>query len=53
MSAQRYVDEVVGPPVLSFLRKLEDPLLQQDNARSHILRRSMNCFTEANVNTLR
>lgn len=52
MNAQRYVDEVVEPHILPFLQQLEDPLFQQDNARPHIARRSMNRFVEDNVNLL-
>lgn len=52
MTARRYIDEVVEPNVLPYLRRLEDPLFQQDNARPHVARVSLNCFEEANVNLL-
>jgi hypothetical protein len=49
MTAQRCIQEVLQPVTIPFIYGHEGTLFQQDNARSHIARISMQCLEEAGV----
>lgn len=52
MTALRYLQEIVEPYVLPYLNRLENPIFQQDNARPHVARVSLNFFEATHVNLL-
>lgn len=52
MTAQRYVQEVVEEHLVPYLRTLPNPIFQQDNARPHIARVTLECFERNEVNLL-
>ena len=52
LNAQRYFDNILRPVVVPFVRRNNRFVFQQDNARSHIARLSMNFLQTNNVNTL-
>lgn len=52
LNAQRYVDEVMTPYLLPYIQTLENPIFQQDNARPHIARTSMDFFQRTQINIL-
>jgi hypothetical protein len=45
----RYIQEVLQPVTIHFAYGHEGTLFQQDNARSHIARISVQCLEEAGV----
>ena len=53
-NGQRYIDEVLTPHVLSFLRQIPvaDPIFQDDNARPHRARIVDDFLRDNNVNRL-
>ena len=52
MTAVRYVDVVLRPVVLPYVRGIEEGVFQQDNARPHIARTSMRFLEEERIPTL-
>ncbi|RZC37901.1 DDE 3 domain containing protein [Asbolus verrucosus] len=52
MTAQRYIREVVESHVLPYLRTLRNPLFQQDNARPHVAKVTLEHFQQNEVNLL-
>src|SRR6266853_1117998 len=53
ITAQRYVDDIVRPHIVPFMRDHEQRVLfQQDNARPHTAAVTMRCFDEENVDLL-
>jgi hypothetical protein len=49
MTAQRCIQEVLQPVTIPFTYGHEGTFFQQDNARPHIARISMQCLEEAGV----
>ena len=53
INAQAYVNQVAGPVIVPFMRRhLRRGMLQQDNARPHTARVTMNYFQAQNVNVM-
>ena len=52
LNAVRYCNEIVQPVLLPFLRHGHASIFQQDNARPHVARHTMNFLTANNVNVL-
>ena len=53
LMARRYVDKILEPEVVLFLRNNADiTLFQQDNARAHSARQTMNFFNQNGVQVL-
>lgn len=53
LSARRYIDEILEPEVIPFLRNNADiRLFQQDNARAHSARLTMDFMNQNNVQVL-
>lgn len=52
MTAQRYIQEIVEPHLLPYLRTLPNPTFQQDNARPHVARVTLDYFEHAEINLL-
>jgi hypothetical protein len=52
LNAPRYCNDIYRPVVVPFMRRSNRFVFQQDNARSHIVRLSMNFLQTNNVNTL-
>lgn len=52
MTAQCYIEEIVEAHLLPYLRTLHDPIFQQDNARPHVVRLTVNHLHNAQVNLL-
>ena len=52
VTARRYVDEVLRPVVIQYLRQISGFTLQQGNARPHTARITMNSFAQNNVDVL-
>jgi transposase len=46
----RYINEVLEPFLLPYLNGLHQPIFQQDNARRHIARRTLQFLNKAGVN---
>ena len=51
LTAQRYIDIVLQPVVVPFVRQ-HNVIFQQDNARCHVARRAMDYLRQNNVDTL-
>ena len=51
LTAQRYVDVILRPVVVPFVRQ-HNVTFQQDNARAHVARLSMAFFQQNNVNVM-
>ena len=51
-NAMRYCNEIVQPVLLPFLRHGHAAIFQQDNARPHVARHTMNFLQANNVNVL-
>lgn len=49
LTAERYVTDILRPHVLPLLQQHPGTLFQQDNARPHTARRSMDCLRHADV----
>ena len=49
LNAWRYVQTILEPVALPYLQGLQNPIFQQDNARPHTARVTMECLEEANV----
>ncbi|CAH1990109.1 unnamed protein product [Acanthoscelides obtectus] len=49
MNAQRYIHEVLEPHLLPYLDTLADPTFQQDNARPHVARVTIDFFQHNDV----
>jgi hypothetical protein len=49
MTAQRYVQEVLQPVVVPYIRQGADTLFQQDNAKHHVARVSLRCLEDPHV----
>ncbi|CAH2001844.1 unnamed protein product [Acanthoscelides obtectus] len=52
MNAQRYIHEVLEPHLLPYLDTLADPTFQQDNARPHVARVTIDFFQHNDVTLL-
>ena len=52
LNAMRYCNEIVQPALLPFLRQGHATIFQQDNARCHVARHTMNFLQTNNVNVL-
>ncbi|CAH1988838.1 unnamed protein product [Acanthoscelides obtectus] len=52
MNAQRYIHEVLEPHLLPYLDILADPTFQQDNARPHVARVTIDFFQHNDVTLL-
>ncbi|CAH1996830.1 unnamed protein product [Acanthoscelides obtectus] len=52
MNAQRYIHEVLEPHLLPYLDTLADPTSQQDNARPHVARVTIDFFQHNDVTLL-
>ena len=52
LNAMRYCNEIVQPVLLPFLRQGHATIFQQDNARCHVARHTMNFLQANNVNVL-
>lgn len=52
MTARRYIQEVVEPHLLPYLRGHLEPIFKQDNARPHIARVALDFFEESQVTLL-
>ncbi|CAH1990549.1 unnamed protein product [Acanthoscelides obtectus] len=52
MNAQRYIYEVLEPHLLPYLDTLADPTFQQDNARPHVARVTIDFFQHNDVTLL-
>ncbi|CAH2018799.1 unnamed protein product, partial [Acanthoscelides obtectus] len=52
MNAQRYIHEVLEPHLLPYLDTLADPTFQQDNARPHVARVTIDLFQHNDVTLL-
>ncbi|CAH1979479.1 unnamed protein product [Acanthoscelides obtectus] len=52
MNAQRYIHEVLEPHLLAYLDTLADPTFQQDNARPHVARVTIDFFQHNDVTLL-
>jgi hypothetical protein len=52
MNARRYVQEVLQPVLVPYVQDIPNGLYQQDNARPHIARVSLEYLEHANVNLL-
>ncbi|CAH1989194.1 unnamed protein product [Acanthoscelides obtectus] len=52
MKAQRYIHEVLEPHLLPYLDTLADPTFQQDNARPHVARVTIDFFQHNDVTLL-
>ncbi|CAH1968275.1 unnamed protein product [Acanthoscelides obtectus] len=52
MNAQRYIHEVLEPHLLPYLVTLTDPTFQQDNARPHVARVTIDFFQYNDVTLL-
>ncbi|CAH1994372.1 unnamed protein product [Acanthoscelides obtectus] len=52
MNAQRYIHEVLEPHLLPYLDTLADPTFQQDNARPHVARVTIDVFQHKDVTLL-
>ncbi|CAH2010451.1 unnamed protein product [Acanthoscelides obtectus] len=52
MNAQRYIHEVLEPHLLPYLDTLADPTFQQDNARPHVVRVTIDFFQHNDVTLL-
>ncbi|CAH2013856.1 unnamed protein product [Acanthoscelides obtectus] len=52
MNAQHYIHEVLEPHLLPYLDTLADPTLQQDNARPHVARVTIDFFQHNDVTLL-
>jgi hypothetical protein len=48
----RYVDEIVRPVVLLYIRDRHADMLQQDNARPHVARHTIDMLRHLNIPTL-
>ena len=51
-NAMRYCNEIVQPTLLPFLRQGHATICQQDNARCHVARHTLNFLQSNNVNVL-
>ena len=52
MTALRYIHEVVEPHVLPYLETIENPIFQQDNARPHVARVTLDFMDQHDINRL-
>ncbi|CAH1960067.1 unnamed protein product [Acanthoscelides obtectus] len=52
MNVQRYIHEVLEPHLLPYLATLADPTFQQDNARPHVARVTIDFFQHNDVTLL-
>lgn len=52
LNANRYIHTVLEPTLIPYLRRLENPIFQQDNARPHVARVTMEFLEQANVDLL-
>lgn len=52
ITAQRYIDEVLRPVAVPYLRTHQGMLLQHDNARPHVARLTTQYLHNANVNVM-
>ena len=52
LTAQRYINTVLQPEVIPFLQRHPNTLFQQDNARPHVARQTLNFLNANNVNVL-
>lgn len=52
MTAERYVNDVLQPNVVPYVRSIEDGIFQQDNARPHIARVSRQFLELENIRVL-
>ena len=52
LTAQRYVDEVLRPVAVPFIRQHPGMILQQDNARPHVARLTMQYLQRNNIDVL-
>lgn len=52
MTAERYVNDVLQPIVVPYVRSIEDGIFQQDNARPHIARVSRQFLELENIRVL-
>lgn len=52
LNANRYVTDVLGPVALPYLRGLDNPIFQQDNARPHTARFTLAYLAQEHVNLL-
>ena len=52
MTSLRYVDDILRPSLLPCIQELLEALFQQDNARPHIARGTINFFANSHVNLL-
>ncbi|CAH1961371.1 unnamed protein product [Acanthoscelides obtectus] len=52
MNAQRYIHEVLEPHILPYLDTQADPTFQQDNARPHVARVTIDFFQHNDVTLL-
>lgn len=51
MKAHRHIQEIVEPYFIPYLRTVPNPILEQDNARLHVDRLTMN-YSEMAINIL-
>ena len=52
LNAMRYCNEIFRPVILQFMRQGHAQIFQQDNARPHVARHTMNLLRANNVNVL-
>jgi len=53
LNARRYIDEVLEPHMVPFMEQHQDlAIFQQDNARAHSARLTMNFLNENNINVM-
>ncbi|GFW44553.1 transposable element Tcb2 transposase [Trichonephila clavipes] len=49
MTAQRYVNDILQPHVLSLMQRLPGAIFQKDNARPHTARVSQDCLLTVTI----
>ena len=52
LTAQRYIDKVLRPVAVPYIRRNNHMLLQQDNARPHVARLTLDFLRRSNIQTL-
>ena len=52
LNAQRYIQDVLEPVVIPFINHRRDVIYQQDNARPHVARITMDFLRQNNVNLM-
>ena len=52
VTAQRYIDQVIRPHVVPFFTQHQNPPFQQDNARPHVARATMDFLQQHNIRIL-